>query len=197
MKEIEILVSVSGSPAKIRRQLRRIGSPTVSRTIDQYYFDPKRSDLRPNRSGRLMRCFRLRDRAGKFTLTYKVDRFDRRGKWKYSDEHETLIEDGNVMRKIIQHLGLQMLVCVDSIKHVYRQGVYEIVYEQVKGLGQFLEVELKSHTSNTSPVKAKAAVWQYIKKLELHTGPELNAGKPELLLQRQSGRKRISVEMME
>lgn len=188
MKEIEILVKVLSPKKKALQSLKRFKFIGSKETIDWYFYDPQRTNLKPSRGGRLTECFRLRQKDKKYLLAYKVDHFNQQGIWQYSDEHEVLVSNLAVMQKIIQHLGLKLLVKVDNIKRTYLTKQYEIVLEEVKGLGLFLEVESLNVPAKASVKTIKQEIWQFIKSLGIKVNPEVNAGKPELLLRKKSKR---------
>lgn len=181
MLEIEILVQVKNSLSEARKILSGLKLEGMFEVVDTYYFDPLRKELKPGDNGRLIRSFRLRRKKDKYFLTYKVDNFDN-DLWVNSDEHETEVGEYNVTKKILEHLGLQELVVVTNQKYIYEAGDYEIVLEDVKGLGIFLEVEYKKEVSDQDTSQIKANIWTFIGSLGLSIGEEMNAGKPELLL---------------
>jgi predicted adenylyl cyclase CyaB len=146
--------------------------------------DPLRNDLRPDLSGRLRASFRLRQKDGKNSVAYKVDHFGDGDEWTYSDEHETAVGDFDAMRVIIDHLGLQELVRVESEKHIWTTPEYEIVFEVVKDLGLFIEVEKLEQVPDDRVAETKQGIREFLSGLGLKLGAEMNAGKPELLLKK-------------
>lgn len=180
MIEVEILVELISDLETARNAMSKFTYEGAKKTIDYYYYDPLRANLKLDTNGKLMECCRLREKSGKFYMTYKVDHYQE-GIWHYSDEYETIVDDLDAARKIFKALGLQPLVTVDNIKHTYITDKYEIVIEEVAGLGNFLEVEfIDSIAANIGEVKA--GIYEFIQSLGLEVGEELNSGKPELLL---------------
>jgi predicted adenylyl cyclase CyaB len=189
MREIEILVKVFNRKKEALAKLSKFKKIGVKKTTDSYFYDPLRENLKPMANGKLKKCFRLRNSNNKIFLTYKIDHFNQKGKWTHSDEHEIKLLSKNVVLKIIKHLGFRNLIVVKSKKYVYYHANYEIVLEEVKNAGLFLEVEHKK-PSNRSTRAVKNEIWSFIKSLNLKTSKELNMGKPELLL-RQKNKKII------
>lgn len=182
MREIEILVELKENLAKAQRILEKIALYKGSKqTIDTYYYDPLRENLKLNADNKLMECCRLREKKGRYYVTYKQDHYEE-GNWVYSDEYETEVKDLAALKKVFGCLGLEELVVIDNIKHIYETPDYEIVLEEVKDLGNFMEVEAKKDDENKSAEEIKARIWEFITRLGLAVGKELNAGKPELLL---------------
>jgi len=184
MKEIEVLLEVKSKKEDVLHALGRFDSRGVKKTLDIYFFDPLRNDLCPEKNGRLRQSFRLRDKGGKYSLTYKIDHFSRDDVWIYSDEHEVPVKNFNTTLLIIQYLGLKELVRIESEKRVFITTDYEIVLEDVKDLGLFLEVERLSDVLDNEVEFAKGEIRNFIAKLGVKIGEELNCGKPELMLKR-------------
>lgn len=181
MKEVEILVQVFDDKKTVLRKLNRFNFKGIKGTLDVYFYDPKRSNLKPDSKGSLRECFRLRRKDNKNFIAYKVDNFEK-GKWIYSDEHETEVLDFKKAEKIIEHLGLKPLVKIDNKKHTFLTKDYEIVFEEVEGAGFFLEVEKIKVSHKENIKKAKRDIWNFIKSLDIKTSKELNIGKPEFIL---------------
>jgi predicted adenylyl cyclase CyaB len=183
MKEIEILIEVKSAKEAALRALEIFSFQGVREVLDIYFFDPLRPDLQLDKDGRLSRSFRLRQRDGKNSLAYKVDHFEE-GVWSYSDEFETEVASPDAILDIIKGLGLKELIRVDTKKHTFITPEYEIVLEEVVGLGLFLEVELlhESEGNNVGELKEKIRI--FLQSLDIEFGNEQNAGKPELMLRK-------------
>lgn len=94
------------------------------------------------------------------------------------------MKDIDILKRILGKLGLQELVIVNNKKHTFETTEYEIVVEDVEGLGVFLEVEYIGNSEKTSVDEIKKRIIQFIKDLNHKVGDELNSGKPELLLKK-------------
>jgi len=184
MKEVEILVEVLDKKESALKKLEKFEFMGVKETLDLYFFDPKRSELKPEKGGRLNACFRLRKKDKKAQMTYKIDNFDKNGKWIYSDEDEVEVSDLRIAENIIEHLGLKKLVEIDNKKWTYLTSDLEIVFEEVKDLGLFLEVEKLNVKDDADINVIKKEIWNFIKSLKIKIGEELNAGKPELMMKK-------------
>lgn len=181
MREIEVLVELKDDIDKAHKILEKFEYKGNKRTIDTYYVDPMRDNLKLNAKNKLMECCRLREKGDKYYVTYKTDNYDGET-WVYSDEHETAVTDLDALKKIFAALGLQKLVVVDNTKHIFETPDYEIVLEEVKDLGSFMEVEALNDDESLSAEEIKAKIYTFINDLGLSIGAELNSGKPELLL---------------
>ena len=183
MKEIEILVEVFDDESKVLNQLNQYEFVAIQSTIDTYYYDPLRKNLQPDETLKLFESFRLRKKNDQFFLTYKVDNYEN-GVWIYSDEEEIKISDYDCAKKILAHLGLKKLVEIDNQKHTFKTDKFEIVFEKVKDLGLFLEVEYVGKNQDEDVLKIKMDINKFITSLGLEISSELNSGKPELMLKK-------------
>lgn len=183
MKEVEVLVKIKDDPETAKLKLSNFKFEGVKNVFDVYFFDSKRDDLKPKEDFRLEKCFRIRQCDDKNFLTYKVDHFDENGIWTYSDEHETEVLDFDSAMKIIKHLGFEELVSIENEKYTYMTYFYEIVLENVKNLGLFLEVELinAENLKNEDIETEKQGIRKFIEFIGFEF-EELNMGKPEMML---------------
>lgn len=185
MKEIEILVRVMDEETDhvLKKLHQEATYKETSSVKDTYYYDPLRLNLTPNDRLEITECFRVREKEDQYFLTYKVDHFDETGKWLYSDEDETKIGDANVMKRMIQKLGLKELVIVDMKKYFFEHEEYKIALEVVQQLGNFLEVESKNRECSVVELE-RQKISDFIQSLNLNVSKEVEAGKPELLLKK-------------
>ena len=189
MKEVELLVSIKDNKKNVLKKLEQFNFVGVKKTLDIYFYDPKRTELSPDKNGRLNQCLRLRKKDNKFYLAYKIDHFDN-DIWLYSDEYEVEISDIETGMKILENLGLKILVQIENQKYTFLTDKYEIVFEEVKNLGLFLEVERLVVSDNEKIVNVKKEIKDFIQSLKIKIGEEQNAGKPELML-----RKKLSYKL--
>ncbi|MDD2257866.1 MAG: class IV adenylate cyclase [Patescibacteria group bacterium] len=193
MKEIEILYTLQTDIEVAKKLLtEKVGFVEEIIVHDWYYARHDIKDLLPDEEGRLHSALRLRKKGNEHYITYKNDHFDNNETWLFSDEHETLVGDILVMRDIFSKLLFTELVQVLNKKFYYQNDNYEIVLEDVFSLGHFIEIEFKGDTKNLSYddiQKKKEEMRLFLKLIGIETGEEMNAGKPELLLQKNKERK--------
>lgn len=185
MKEIEILIEVKSDKEIAQKALEQFEFLGAKEVIDVYLTSPQNKALQPELDGRLNNCYRVRLKDGKATIAYKIDHFEN-GQWSHSDEHETEIGDFTTALEINRHLGFEELVRIDNTKYTYMTPDYEIVLEDVKSLGLFLEVEKLAQVSNDKVAETKEEIRRFLKTLNIEFGEEQNAGKPELILRKLS-----------
>lgn len=187
MKEIEVEVAFDNSKEEVINILSRFNFKGDKEICDTYYFDPLRTNLQPESDLRLNETFRVRKNDKGCFLTYKKQHFE--GKlWVYSDEYETKIEDPNVLEKIIEMIGLEVLIRVHNKRKVYSYKDFEIELEDVENLGVFIEVEKLSNSSNDE-MTIKKEIREFIKSLNLKNVKELNIGKNQYLLSQKLNKK--------
>jgi adenylate cyclase, class 2 len=181
MREIEILVELHTNMDEAKKKLNHLEFKGSKSTIDKYFYDPLRNNLQLNENNKLLECCRLRTKNNKHFATYKIDIYD--GEiWKYSNEEETEIQNFEALQNLFINLGLKELVVIDNIKHTYLTDNFEIVLEEVKELGNFLEVEYCFDDNTKTVDEVKNEIQNFIESLGLEIGQELNSGKPELLI---------------
>lgn len=182
MKEIEVLVEVYDDINIVKDKLSDFCYKGLKKTIDEYYYDPKRETLKPDKDNQLSHCLRIRSKNNEYSITYKDDVFDN-GKWLYSNEYETKIENIDMLREIFDRLGLVKFIEIDNEKETYVYNDYEIVIENVKDLGIFMEVEYCT-CLDVDVKKVKKQIQDFIDNLNLNVSEELNMGKPEMYLKK-------------
>lgn len=182
MKEIEILVQLYDSIEIVKNEFKDFEYLGLNHVIDEYYYDPKRDDLKPNKDMQIDSCLRLRKKNNDYYITYKDDVFDN-DKWLYSNEYETRIEDIDMVRVIFDKLGLKKLLVIDNMKETYRYKDYEIVLEDVRDLGLFMEVEYCTN-EDVSIIQIRDDIQKFINNLNISVSEELNMGKPEMFLRK-------------
>jgi len=181
MKEIEILVELYSNIDDCKNELnKKYNYEGTKLTIDEYYYDPLRKNLKPNKNNQIDECLRLRSKDDTYYITYKVDRFEGK-KWLYSDEYETKIDDITQLHKIIELLGLKHLITIHNNKSIYKSDKYEITIEEVKDLGNFMEVEYCTN-EEVDIKQIKNEINIFIKNLGFDVSNELNIGKPEMMI---------------
>ncbi len=182
MKEIEILVEVYDDINIIKEKLKDYKYIGLKETVDEYYYDPQRDELKPDSNNQLSHCLRLRRNNNDYSITYKDDIFEN-NKWLYSNEYETKVESIDITREIFKKLGLIKFIEIDNKKEIYKTDKYEIALETVKELGTFMEVEYCTN-EDVDVKKIKKEIQDFINNLNIKVSEELNIGKPELFIKK-------------
>lgn len=179
MREIEILVKVLESKKSALKKLSRFKKDHVARVVDKYYYHPANKNMMRSKNLGITEYFRIRRKDTKSFITYKKDKF--KGKrWLYADEYELEISDPKNMEMILKMLKMKSLVTIDNIRTFYYYKNYEIVLEDVKGLGLFLEIE-RLNANKERPERIREEIFKLIEDIGMKVSPEMKAGKPELM----------------
>ncbi|MFH1072827.1 MAG: class IV adenylate cyclase [Nanoarchaeota archaeon] len=185
MKEIEILVGVLDSREKALAALKKFTFHGMKTVKDVYFSHPENKRMQATGRSFPKEWLRIRTAEGKHYVAHKVDHFTQKHTWLYSDEFETEIMDVIAMQKILASLGYKRLVEIQNRKHVFLTKKYELVLEEVKDLGLFLEVEQINAKPREDVIRVRADIWKFVRALNINVSPELHVGKPELMLKKQ------------
>ncbi len=109
--------------------------------VDSYYIPPHRNFVAEEYP---FEWFRLREENNKATLTYKHWYPERVKESTHCDEFETSIGDKDSFEKILDALDFKKIVTVDKKRTAYMLNGFEVSIDDVKDLGTFVEVEIKS-----------------------------------------------------
>ena len=80
-------------------------------------------------------------------------------------------------------VSLVKFIEIDNEKETYTYNDYEIVIENVKDLGLFMEVEYCTN-NNVDIKQIKNQIQNFIDGLDLKVSKELNMGKPEMYMRK-------------
>ena len=96
------------------------------------------------------------------TLCFKRVHRDKDGKNPYCDEYEVVINDPAMTLALLEQLGFTERTPIEKTRKKYSYGDYEISLDYVKGLGDFVEIELKRE--ETDPTKGLQEMQQFLEK---------------------------------
>jgi len=181
-REIEISFMVEEPKEHALRKLHGFVNKGTQRITDIYLRHPQLKQFEPKHGYDISESFRLRKKNGKAFVTWKRNHMD--GKtWQYADEEETEVASFDDMFKLLTSLGFEELVRVENERHVFTNDAYEIVLDDVEGLGLLLEVESKDPGERKS-TDVMDEIRAFVNSTGLLVGDELHFGKPELLLKK-------------
>ncbi|WP_456487313.1 class IV adenylate cyclase [Candidatus Alkanophaga liquidiphilum] len=106
------------------------------RHVDIYFDAPHR---RLAESGEVLRLRQVNERA---MLTYKKGRAD--ADVRVREELEVSVESGDAVAKILKKMGFRVLAEIRKRREVFEFNGCHVSLDDVEGLGEFLEVEVKS-----------------------------------------------------
>ncbi len=119
----------------IEKRLEELGASYLGEEVqkDTYFQHPERDFVKTDEA------LRIRDVDGKFTLTYKGPKLDKLTKTR--EELNVDIQDRKAMEEVLFRLGFRAAAKVEKRRRNYRAGEYRVMLDEVKGIGDFLEIE--------------------------------------------------------
>lgn len=145
--EIEIKVKIDNFDL-LKDSLPKFGKLVKSiQQIDEYYTPIQRDffAVKPHP----VEWLRIRTNPDKVIFEYDKSIGKREdGLQDYAQEYETEIKQPDELRKILEFLDFKKVAIVDKQREYWDCGNFEVVLDNVKGLGYFVEVELKEDCSD-------------------------------------------------
>jgi adenylate cyclase class 2 len=168
MKEVEIKIQIS-DPEKIVKILTDYGcvfsEPITQRDV---VYVPDGITTLPTPIG--VNVLRIRHQQDKTLLTLKRrDSANQLSKL----EHELEISDAGQMETIIKLLGFNQISDVTKIRRKCKIDDYEICFDNIKDLGQFLEME-KLTDENEDDIQAE--MLRFLSSLNIDTSQRMDVG---------------------
>ncbi len=136
--EVELKARVKDLDS-MRKRLESLGV-SFGNTVEQkdVYFKPRGFDEKPEGTGSWI--VRIRTSGNKKTLTLKA-LTEMLGVWK---EYETAIDNDEQARRILEAMGVINVFTINKKRTYGRLDDFEVLLDDVKELGKFLEVALES-----------------------------------------------------
>jgi len=181
-QEIEIKIKVDETLFyKLNEKLKTIANfIKTSSQQDEYFTPAHRNFLEPKFPGEWLS---IRSRNNKVILNYKHFYPENAKVFTHSDEYETKIENSEQLNKIFSVLNLKKLITVDKKRTIYiYEDKFEIVLDQVKELGYFIEIEAIKDLGTVKDTRKK--LFELAKELELNISKVDIKGYPRLLLEK-------------
>lgn len=178
--EIEIKVKIEKSE-KLSELLNKEGKlKYTDRQIDEYYTPSHKNFVSVDP---VAEWLRLRDSNGKFSINYKNWITGPDGKSNHCDEYETKIETIEAMRNILKALNFKYLVTVNKERSAWDYKDYEISFDKVEGLGDFVEIEYKGQ-EGVDPKEVTDQMMAFLESLDCGEITRDFRGYPYLLLEK-------------
>jgi predicted adenylyl cyclase CyaB len=154
--EVEIKARIA-SLLKIRKELVKIGARRKgSKRIVDIYYTPAKGEKYYGKNSRLK--FRIRYDGGSNKGSLEVHKISSVYE---AAEYELPITDVRLVQQMLSELRFIKCVVVDKVREDYKYGRLNIVLDKVKGLGEYMEVEMM----NTESKKALIAIKEFYKKI--------------------------------
>ncbi len=149
--EVEVKARVK-DPKKLSQKLKDYGAKFIGevKQLDQYFNSPVK-DLRKQEPREFIR---VRDKGGKSELGYHIALGKDSAK-----EYEIICDDSETTHKILEFIGCKKLGLIDKTRKKYTltwNGTkYNIVVDDVKKLGLFIEFEIMVEKESEIPATQK------------------------------------------
>ena len=183
MEELEVSFELKNSIEEAQKKLKDLKFIEEQNITDVYFYDPNKYTSKPSGDRELRECLRLRNINGKYIVSYKIDKFNDKDEYVYSDNTFKEIDDPKVALTQFNEAGLKELVTLKKKRYCYKHNSYSVYLEEIDSLGNFLEVE-KMCTEKAHFEKVKKDLAEYAKSLNLKIGEVLDCGKPELMIKK-------------
>jgi len=146
---------------------------------DIYYSPAHRDFLSKNP---ISEWLRLRESSKGFSLNYKKWHNDDGNNTVSCDEFESKIDNIEAFKKLLENLNFKELIVVDKIRTTWNYKDTQIAIAEVKGLGNFIEIEADGDFTDIQ--EAKEHLYLIIKEIEANVGEQDFQGYPHLLLKK-------------
>ena len=165
MKNVEVEIQVEIENIKpLADLLAKDGKFLFSEHQVDHYYTPQHRDFKAINP--INEWLRLRNSDGKYSITYKNWHRGEDKKSSHCDEYETTIGEIDQLEKILSVLNFETVVIVDKKRQAYLYKDYEIALDEVKDLGNFVEVEYKG-TKVRDAKEIAAEIKEFLKVLNL------------------------------
>jgi len=179
MKDIEIEIQARIQNSEKLQKFLEEKAELVSENqqIDEYFTPAHKNfvEVKP-----IEEWFRIREEKGEYTINYKKWHYEN-GIGTYADEYETSVGDKDTARKIFLSLDLKPLIAVDKTRKKWNYENYEIAFDKVVGLGDFVEIEYKGKDEVEPKIETEKMI-NFLKGLGCGDIELNNGGYPMLLL---------------
>jgi len=147
---------------------------------DSYYTPFHRDFLAPKYP---YEWIRLRQSQKGMFITYKHYFPQNSKKTDYCDEFETKVDNIKSLEKIFKSLDFKQITVVNKTRTTWLFEEVEVVIDEVRNLGFFIELEATKNFKN--PKDGKEYLYQILKKINAKVGDEDLRGYPYKLLEKQ------------
>lgn len=125
---------------------------------------------------------RLRESKKEFSLNYKKWHNEDGNKTISCDEFETKIENIESLKKLFENLNFEETIIIEKNRSVWYYKDAEIAIDDVKELGNFIEIEAKGNFTNIED--AEKHLYIILKEIGAKVGEQDFEGYPYLLLKK-------------
>lgn len=84
----------------------------------------------------------------------------------YCDEYEVKVSDGQITLELMKALGYNEQIRMEKIRKIYQYEDFEIVIDDVKDLGKFIEIEFKKPIND--PKEGLQIIYDFLKSIGIN-----------------------------
>ena len=183
-QEVEIQAKIKNLK-EVEKKLNKVGKFIKTRKQIDKYFITLQNDFFAKEPP--IEYLRVRYEEGKSHLNYSFLHFRKDGWLDVTDEYETLVEKPEIAEQIFRKIGLINIVTVQKIRKYFDCGKFEVTLDQVKGLGNFMEVEAKKVEGGV--IKTRNACMDFLNSLNIKYNIEKDAGYLRMLYKKLKNKK--------
>lgn len=160
-KEIEIQVQLQNASELLKFLKKEAEFIAREHQIDDYYTPDHRNftDVRP-----ILEWLRLRKSGKRYSINYKRWHYEKDGRSHFCDEFESGVDNLNQIKRIFKALNMKKLVTVEKVRKIWIYKNYEIAVDEIKGLGDFVEIEFKGKLGKRAPAITTSGMIKFLKK---------------------------------
>ncbi len=178
--EIEIKVKIDSFDL-LKNNLLKLGKSIKSiKQIDEYYTPCHRDFFAPKNPTEWLRI-RTNPDGAIFEYDKSINMREN-GQQDCAQEYETEIRQADELRKILEFLDFKKVIIVEKQREYWDCENFEVVLDEVNGLGYFVEVELKENCDDAMLGRQKCI--EFLGKLGIiiYENDIIKSGYPVLLM---------------
>ncbi|MBD3273362.1 class IV adenylate cyclase [Candidatus Dependentiae bacterium] len=153
-KEVEIKIKIDAKQQGLLKKWLESNAKFIGdlKITDYYLNNPESSFYFDSKKGykEALNFLRLRKSEKKNFITFKKRNIDENDKTISVEELETTIGDINKALQIFRQLNLLEITEIQKQRTVYNYDIFEIVFDKVERLGDFVEIELKNYSGDVN-----------------------------------------------
>ncbi len=175
MIEVEVKTRIN-DPKLAERSIIAMGAVPIGieSQVDTYYSATFRDFSKTDEA------LRVRVQDNKYFLTYKGPKID--GISKTRKEYEIEVNDADILGNILSSLNFTPVATIVKKRKKYRLGDFIISLDDVRKLGNFMEIEIPVHDSKSHEEKVES-VFRLFEKLGISRDESIRKSYLEMMLE--------------
>ena len=178
-QEVEIKV-IAKNQKKAEEIIKKKAKFVKEREQIDEYFVPDNNDFFKEKNTK--EYLRVRNETGKNKICYHYCHFDKNGFLLKTDEYESNVEDPKMVSEILKKLKMTNKVTVKKHRKYYEYKDFEILIDNIKGLGTFIEVEARVVEDLE---KTRKSCYDILDELGIEWKKAPEMGYPDMLLEKE------------